>query len=196
MSCVLKALLFVSILVASNLFANGLPLPSAMAVMCDSCALLDRLPPLEQAKNHRLINQIVCQGGFLLLTKLSNGDPACVKPLTAQKLVERGWGMLNEKTVWFEYTGIECQQTPWDKFGSTFALAFTKDGLIKQYFKDQGITIIEPMWTYYRTQSVPVCGSPAVFSYYFLVPQSDVDKMTNLGYKKIDTVPSNVHLVE
>jgi len=48
------------------------------------------------APNHQLKlgiepSKILCSNGLELILKSSDGSPACVKPLTAQKLVERGW---------------------------------------------------------------------------------------------------------
>jgi len=37
-----------------------------------------------------------CDLGWELIIKSSNGNPACVTPATAQKLVERGWGFIPE----------------------------------------------------------------------------------------------------
>ena len=37
-----------------------------------------------------------CDAGRELIIKSSNGNPACVTPATAQKLVERGWGFIPE----------------------------------------------------------------------------------------------------
>lgn len=50
--------------------------------------------PLQQAKNGIDVNNIQCFQGlpkFQLITKAEDGSPACVKPDTAQILLERGW---------------------------------------------------------------------------------------------------------
>jgi hypothetical protein len=52
---------------------------------------LDKLPPKKQQSQGRNINEIQCVKGFVLIQKYDL-SPACVKPLTAEKLVERGWG--------------------------------------------------------------------------------------------------------
>lgn len=49
------------------------------------------LPPLKQLKSGLEINQIVCKEGQVLAIKSSDGLPACVKPDTKVKLIERGW---------------------------------------------------------------------------------------------------------
>jgi hypothetical protein len=48
--------------------------------------------PLKQFKSGIISHDVTCKEGFMLITKASDGSPACVKPETAQKLVEHGWG--------------------------------------------------------------------------------------------------------
>jgi glucose/arabinose dehydrogenase len=50
------------------------------------------LAPLKQFKEGILANDVMCKSGLELLIKETNGMPACVKPSTASKLVERNWG--------------------------------------------------------------------------------------------------------
>ena len=47
--------------------------------------------PLKQLASGVDPRQIQCDLGFLLIIKSEDGTPACVRPDTAQKLVERGW---------------------------------------------------------------------------------------------------------
>jgi len=52
-------------------------------------------PPLKQIKYHGIATEsVTCIEGLVLIKKLSDNSPACVKPYTAQKLVERGWGKI------------------------------------------------------------------------------------------------------
>ena len=48
-------------------------------------------PPLKQIANEIPPNEVICKEGLELTFKASDGSPACVKPETAIKLVERGW---------------------------------------------------------------------------------------------------------
>ncbi len=48
--------------------------------------------PKQQMSMGLPIDEIVCFNNMILVKKLSTNSPACVKPQTAQKLVERGWG--------------------------------------------------------------------------------------------------------
>ena len=49
------------------------------------------LSPLKQLKSGVLAKDITCNQGFRLILKAEDGSPACVKPDTAQKLMEKGW---------------------------------------------------------------------------------------------------------
>jgi len=48
-------------------------------------------PPLKQMKNVIKPETVVCNEGLQLIFKSTDGSPACVKPETAEKLIERGW---------------------------------------------------------------------------------------------------------
>ncbi len=50
-------------------------------------------PPLKQFKSGIAAKDIKCQEGLQLVIKTEDGSPACVTSTTAQKLVERGWGI-------------------------------------------------------------------------------------------------------
>ena len=48
--------------------------------------------PLKVFKEGISVKDIVCTEGLQLIIKAEDGSPACVKPDTAQKLIERDWG--------------------------------------------------------------------------------------------------------
>jgi len=52
------------------------------------------LSPLKQVKTGILPPDVVCKTGFELILKSTTGNPACVFPPTASKLVSVGWGVL------------------------------------------------------------------------------------------------------
>ena len=52
---------------------------------------LDKLSPKKQQLYGRSIDEIQCKSNYVLMVK-SNGDPACVKSESVEKLVLRGWG--------------------------------------------------------------------------------------------------------
>ena len=48
--------------------------------------------PKHQIANGVLPKDVICKEGLELIFKSTDGTPACVKPETAKKLIERGWG--------------------------------------------------------------------------------------------------------
>lgn len=50
--------------------------------------------PLKQFKSGTSANDVKCNDGLQLLIKTEDGHPVCVKPDTAQKLIERGWAQI------------------------------------------------------------------------------------------------------
>jgi hypothetical protein len=56
-----------------------------------SGVLISVAPPLKQIKSVSSAYDIKCRDDFLLVLKLHNESPACVKQETAWKLVSRGW---------------------------------------------------------------------------------------------------------
>ncbi len=52
------------------------------------------MSPLKQIKAGILPDDVACRSGFELILKSSTGNPACVLPSTASKLVSVGWGAL------------------------------------------------------------------------------------------------------
>lgn len=57
----------------------------------DCMQIWKTLPLLQQVKNGVLPENITCKDGLELIFKLSNNSPACVKPQTTEKLIQRGW---------------------------------------------------------------------------------------------------------
>lgn len=55
-------------------------------------------PPLKQIENGVSPQAVTCTEGLQLVYKATNNNPACVKPNSVQKLVERGWALLDIKT--------------------------------------------------------------------------------------------------
>ncbi|MGI0008494.1 MAG: hypothetical protein ACRD92_02630 [Nitrosopumilaceae archaeon] len=58
---------------------------------CINQTIVDGLRPLHQFKAGVESNYIQCKEEFELAIKSSDGTPACVKPATKLKLIERGW---------------------------------------------------------------------------------------------------------
>lgn len=50
-------------------------------------------PPLKQFKSGIAVEDIKCKEGLQLVIKARDGSPACVKPESISKLVDRGWAV-------------------------------------------------------------------------------------------------------
>src|SRR2546427_923983 len=161
---------------------------------------ITKIPPLKQIEGFVKGHDIICKHGFVHLKKFSDNSPACVKPQTAQKLVERGWGKSMVQTTWFELNPIKCH-APWDEYWfkksptANTTIATTPSMIINYYFKNNGITLFETRESPTLHTVPPPCGQPAEETYYFLVSESDVDKMVKLGYKMLENQPPP-HLIE
>ncbi len=55
------------------------------------------LPPLKQISAGIIPENVTCKDNYELIFKLVDNSPACVQPLTAQKLIERGWAKTVKK---------------------------------------------------------------------------------------------------
>ena len=63
------------------------------------------MTPLKQKNLGISSEEIDCKEGLVLLIKSSNENPACVKPNTATKLIDRGWGIL--PSLWNNNTNFQ-----------------------------------------------------------------------------------------
>ena len=50
-------------------------------------------PPLKQIKDGTNPTNVICTEGLELVLKQSTGQPACIKPTSMSKLIERGWAV-------------------------------------------------------------------------------------------------------
>lgn len=50
--------------------------------------------PLQQMREGTSVSDVYCKPGMVLLEKLSNGDAACVKEFSLEKIMMRGWGKI------------------------------------------------------------------------------------------------------
>ena len=57
---------------------------------------LDQLSPKKQQYEGKGIDEIQCKPDYILMVK-SSGDPVCVKSISAEKLVLRGWGEIHQQ---------------------------------------------------------------------------------------------------
>ncbi len=62
------------------------------------------LSPLKQFKSGVPANAVECREGLLRVIKSRDGSPACVQPLTYNKLAERGWAnLLGSQTTFYVF---------------------------------------------------------------------------------------------
>ena len=87
--------------------------------------------PLQQLKLGILPDHVICYNDLILIMKPSNDSPACVKPTTAQKLVERGWKIPNKDQN-------ESTSNSYDIFGVKEIYPTKKDS-IQWYMNDNNI---------------------------------------------------------
>ena len=50
-------------------------------------------PPLKQTQDGIKPTSVTCTEGLELVLKFSNGNPACIKPSSVEKMIERGWAI-------------------------------------------------------------------------------------------------------
>lgn len=79
----------------SHIEVIGGPFTSRAIVFDVSPNCFTKPSPKQQLENGVLPEEIICKDGLELIFKSTDGSPACVKPKTAEKLIERGWGIKN-----------------------------------------------------------------------------------------------------
>src|SRR5438094_4269329 len=84
---------------------------------CSTLHIVDS--PLKQFKSGTSAKDVKCNQDLVLVIKKSDNSPACVKPDTAQKLVERGWGWI--------YSGYAIPTSIRDKTNSTILSIVASD---------------------------------------------------------------------
>ncbi|GEM_PF-1544598 len=156
--------------------------------MSQNYAGADFPSPVQQAKQGVPLNQIKCNQGFVNIFKKAGGSPACVRLETALKLVNRNWGLMENKTTWFSYK-IVGNEIPWsnttipyfnNNVGSC-ALGTT----VTQYLKNQGINYFDARFDQYGSPNGPLSTGLA-----FIVPQNESSKMIRLGMNPVNLDPS------
>ena len=85
-------------------------------------------PPLKQIQDDIDPSNVTCTEGLELVMKFSNGQPACIKPSSVEKLIERGWAIHilpdyekseNNNSVIFETGKLEVETKNISYFGNS-----------------------------------------------------------------------------
>ncbi len=82
---------------ASIILKNSLDSFTLLDDLQDSSVIETISPPKQQLKNNIAPTDISCKIDLVLIFKATDNSPACVKPSTAQKLLERGWTILGHQ---------------------------------------------------------------------------------------------------
>jgi len=102
-------------------------------------------PPLKQFKNGVKFSDIDCRVGLELITNPAKNKPACVKPETAEKLVQRGWQtfMLVDKTQELVNKAIEIYDNEKDTSFEqiTFSSNFKVDNIYVFVLDEDGVRV-------------------------------------------------------
>ena len=106
--------------------------------------------PLKQVEQGIMPVNVICKEGFELVIKLSNGLPACVKPSSVAKLIERNWAI----HVLPDSDSYEIQNSEFTEFGkySIMAEIVKYDGFSGYLAKPEtagsypGVIVIHEWW--------------------------------------------------
>jgi len=69
---------------------------------------IDKPPPRQQISSGIRYFDVICSNDFVLLFKWSGNSPGCVKSQSVEKLVERGWGVPKDETM-FLVMATQCE---------------------------------------------------------------------------------------
>lgn len=81
----------------SNILKNSLGSFTLLDELQDNSVIETISSPKQQLKNNIAPTDISCKIHLVLIFKATDNSPACVKPSTAQKLLERGWTILGHQ---------------------------------------------------------------------------------------------------
>src|SRR3990172_11639350 len=60
-------------------------------MLLSTAAFADVVSPKKQLRAQISIEDVICNEGYVKVIKATTGNPSCVKPSTAEKLISQGW---------------------------------------------------------------------------------------------------------
>jgi len=72
----------------------------------DASAIAYFAPPLKQISDGVAPENVTCTEGLAIVLKSSNSSPACIKPSSVEKLIQRGWAIEKEDSM-IEETSVD-----------------------------------------------------------------------------------------
>ena len=108
-------------------------------------------PPLKQIQEGTYPSDVTCAEDLELVMKFSTGQPACIKPSSVEKLIERGWAIHvlpdyekneNNNSAIFAIGGLDVETTNVSYFGNSngYLAKPSTDG------KYPGVIMIHEFW--------------------------------------------------
>jgi hypothetical protein len=138
------------------------------------------ISPLQQFKSGTPPSDVKCNDGLQLILKGEDGSPACVKPDTAQILIERGWALNYTNMVGKEAISLSAYQGVSNETfynNGTVASDFTIDVNINNFKSSNTSLVLQVYYNdgiLYKTVSVPSgMIQPDGFYKYHLIAISD-----------------------
>lgn len=131
--------------------------PTFPALQAVSPDLLKTLPPLEQSEHGVMAKNITCSKGLQLIFKAKDSSPACVKPDTVQKLIERGWAANSQITY-------PCPTTDPSKISVDFPVKLP--AVLPKGYSLQGIEQNDRIQVNAYYASKPLCGQDRNFQFH------------------------------
>jgi len=148
--------------------------------------------PLQQFKSGIVANNVTCNQGLKLILKSEDGSPACVKPDTAQKLIERGWAWNYANVVGNESISLSAYQGVSNEAfynNGTVVSNFTIDVNINNFKPSNASLVLHVYYndgTLYKTVSIPsdTVQSDGFYKYHLIAMS---DKNHSVPFKIVAT---------
>lgn len=75
----------------NNFFLYSIIIFSFASIIFSSVAFADVISPKKQLQAQISVEDVICSDGYVKIIKITNGNPSCVKPSSAEKLIKQGW---------------------------------------------------------------------------------------------------------